>query len=233
MAGGVSSSTLPAFGPCLVRSNNDSSRFTSKRGKNAQSSFVCAHTHQRGARTWKRNRNKAPVMSHLIFNLRRICRAALPRLLFFSLQWNCWTLFVDLNFPVHACIHARGWKGIGLGGYRRLAWRSQSVASFFETKKNGKKTEVREKKNYDRCGVEFPRRCYFYSDPLCGYFLAAFLFFISLSTESNSRIWIYYLLSSCITFRIYSDEKYPFNATLLIIFCTLFLIGTWISFLAW
>ena len=39
------------------------------------------------ARNW--NRNKPPVISHLIFNLRRICRTALPCLLFFSLQWNC------------------------------------------------------------------------------------------------------------------------------------------------
>lgn len=82
-------------------------------------------------------------MSHLIFNLRRICRIALPRLLFFSLQWNCWTLFVDLNFPVHAGIHTRRGGGWGMGeeAVVNIAGRCgahKASHHFSETKENGR-----------------------------------------------------------------------------------------------
>lgn len=218
-----------------IRSNNDLFRVfffyhqkTGRRGAREEReggvgkthkafSPALVHTHAEERREHeKRNRNKAPVMSHLIFNLRRICRIALPRLLFFSLQWNCWTLFVDLNFPVHAGIHSR--RG---GGWGRGRWWISPVGAVLTKRRiifpkrrkmggqEGEKTRrARETvgggggKNRDhRRRVEFPARRHFI--PLLA--VAVFFFFpprgsfcSSIRALSNPRIWIYRLLSSCV-----------------------------------
>lgn len=157
-------------------------------------------------------------MSHLIFNLRRICRAALPHLLFFSLQWNCWTLFVDLNFPVHAGIHARvegnrAWwispVGAALTKRRIIFPKRRKMEKNRGTRARGKKTTIAAEWNFLSVAI--------LSTLLPAVFLQLFLFFIPLLTESNSRIWIYYLLSSCVTYWICFDQKCFLNATLLAI----------------
>lgn len=109
-------------------------------------------------------------------------------------------------------------------GYRRSARCSQSTASFFRNegkwKKTGVRARAREEKNCGRCGVEFPERRHFIPLLAAVFFSrGSFRFFHSvLSAESNSRIWIYYLLSSRVTFRLFYlriDEKCSLSVTLL------------------
>lgn len=191
--------------------------------KKAYKAFSSARLHaQKEVRTWKRNRNKAPVMSHLIFNLRRICRIALPRLLFFSLQWNCWTLFVDLNFPVHAGIHAR-MRGVRKGGKGvvravvDIAGRCgahKASHHFSETKENRRRgsknarardSEGKKKLRLPR-GVKFPARRHFIPLLSVVFFFPHDSFCFSARPLSNPRIWIYCPLSSHVpSFRF--DEK--------------------------
>jgi len=174
-------------------------------------------------------------MSHLIFNLRRICRIALPRLLFFSLQWNCWTLFVDLNFPVHAGIHTRRGGGWGMGeeAVVNIAGRCgahKASHHFSETKENGRERgeKTREARETVGGGGEKksrppPQSRIFCASPFypvtsrCCFFFSRGSFCSSVRALSNPRIWIYRSLSSHVPSFRFDQERVPFARPLIVL----------------